>query len=140
MPADPGLAKTHFLENCDLRTLLEPAPAHAVQAASKIVCTLGPACRDVETLVQLLNAGMTAARVDLTVCMCQHCARASSAGIVPTRSPDSVTVWHAARGFVTSRVANCRASHWSGFTAAARPDGPLTIAVRKPDEKPRNAD
>ena len=26
-----GLAKTHFLENCDLPTLLEPAPAHAVQ-------------------------------------------------------------------------------------------------------------
>ena len=31
MPADTGLAKTHILENCDLPTLLEPAPAHAVQ-------------------------------------------------------------------------------------------------------------
>ncbi len=31
MPAEMGLAKTHFLENCDLPTLLEPAPAHAVQ-------------------------------------------------------------------------------------------------------------
>ena len=39
----------------------------AWQAASKIVCTLGPACRDVETLMKLINAGMTAARVDLTV-------------------------------------------------------------------------
>jgi len=39
----------------------------ALQAASKIVCTLGPACRDVETLMKLINAGMTAARVDLTV-------------------------------------------------------------------------
>jgi len=31
MPAEMGLAKTHILENCDLPTLLEPAPAHAVQ-------------------------------------------------------------------------------------------------------------
>ena len=32
-----------------------------------VICTLGPACRDVETLVELLEAGMTAARIDLTV-------------------------------------------------------------------------
>ena len=68
MPPQTGLAKTHFLENADLRTLLEPAPSRAVPAASKVACTLGPACRDVDTLVKLLNAGMTAARVDLTVC------------------------------------------------------------------------
>ena len=42
-------------------------PCAQMQAASKIVCTLGPACRDVETLMKLINAGMTAARVDLTV-------------------------------------------------------------------------
>ena len=67
MPPQTGLAKTHFLENADLRTLLEPAPSRAVPAASKVACTLGPACRDVDTLEKLLNAGMTAARVDLTV-------------------------------------------------------------------------
>lgn len=32
-----------------------------------VICTLGPSCRDVETLVELLEAGMTAARIDLTV-------------------------------------------------------------------------
>lgn len=32
-----------------------------------VIGTLGPSCRDVETLVALLEAGMTAARVDLTV-------------------------------------------------------------------------
>ena len=35
MPADTGLAKTHILENCDLPTLLEPAPAHAVQVGGR---------------------------------------------------------------------------------------------------------
>lgn len=34
--------------------------------ASKIVATLGPACHDVDTLAELLNAGMTVARIDLT--------------------------------------------------------------------------
>lgn len=67
MPHVTGLAKTHFLENTDLRSLLEPEPVGGLHAASKVVGTLGPACRDVETLVELLNAGMTAARVDLTV-------------------------------------------------------------------------
>lgn len=33
-----------------------------------VICTLGPSCRDVETLIELLEAGMTAARIDLTVC------------------------------------------------------------------------
>lgn len=67
MPSHNGLAKTHFLKNTDLRSLLEPEPVGGLHAASKVVCTLGPACRDVETLVQLLEAGMTGARVDLTV-------------------------------------------------------------------------
>lgn len=35
-----------------------------------VIATLGPSCRDVETLVAMMEAGMTAARVDLTVC-CQ---------------------------------------------------------------------
>ena len=50
----------------DTWSSIKPCPQ--LQAASKIVCTLGPACRDVETLMKLINAGMTAARVDLTVC------------------------------------------------------------------------
>ena len=32
-----------------------------------VIGTLGPSCRDVETLVAMLDAGMTAARIDLTV-------------------------------------------------------------------------
>ena len=32
-----------------------------------VIATLGPSCRDVETLVAMMEAGMTAARVDLTV-------------------------------------------------------------------------
>lgn len=67
MPHQSGLAKTHFLENTDMRTLLEPEPVGGLRAGSKVVGTLGPACRDVDTLVQLLEAGMTGARVDLTV-------------------------------------------------------------------------
>lgn len=66
MPPQMGLAKTHFLKDAKLSSLLEPEST-VLHTASKVVCTLGPACRDVETLVELLNAGMTAARVDLTV-------------------------------------------------------------------------
>ena len=66
MPPQMGLAKTHFLRDAKLSSLLEPEST-VLHTASKVVCTLGPACRDVETLVELLNAGMTAARVDLTV-------------------------------------------------------------------------
>lgn len=32
-----------------------------------VIATLGPACRDVDTLVSLLESGLAAARVDLTV-------------------------------------------------------------------------
>ena len=32
-----------------------------------VIATLGPACRDVETLKEMLEAGMSCARVDLTV-------------------------------------------------------------------------
>ena len=37
-----------------------------------VICTLGPACRSVDTLEAMINAGMSAARVDLTVCG-YHC-------------------------------------------------------------------
>ena len=45
------------------RTLHTPTVPHVYA----VICTLGPSCRDVETLVELLEAGMTAARIDLTV-------------------------------------------------------------------------
>lgn len=36
-------------------------------AFGAVIATLGPACRDVDTLVTLLEAGLSAARIDLTV-------------------------------------------------------------------------
>lgn len=32
-----------------------------------VIATLGPACRDVDTLVAMLDAGLSAVRIDLTV-------------------------------------------------------------------------
>lgn len=60
-------AKTHILKNCDLRTLLEPgSKAHTKFVATKVTITIGPATQDVDTLVELLEAGVTCARIDLT--------------------------------------------------------------------------
>lgn len=36
-------------------------------AGSKLLITLGPSCQDVDTLVRMLEAGVTCARIDLTV-------------------------------------------------------------------------
>eukprot|EP00891_Asterochloris_glomerata_P003175 jgi/Astpho2/3175/e_gw1.00052.17.1_t len=59
--------RTHFLKNCDLPSLLEPAPAHeATWTATKVIVTLGPSCHEVDTLCQLLQSGATCARIDLT--------------------------------------------------------------------------
>jgi Pyruvate kinase, barrel domain len=37
------------------------------RSSPAVICTLGPACRSVDTLEAMINAGMSAARVDLTV-------------------------------------------------------------------------
>lgn len=67
MAVQPDITSpVHFLKNCDLPSLLEPASKDPTISATKVVCTLGPACRDVDTLVKLLQAGMNAARIDLT--------------------------------------------------------------------------
>ncbi|BDA44759.1 probable pyruvate kinase 2, cytosolic [Coccomyxa sp. Obi] len=59
-------AKTHILQNIDLPSILEPADTPSHIAGTKVIATLGPACRDVDTLVSLLESGLAAARVDLT--------------------------------------------------------------------------
>ncbi|KAK9811564.1 hypothetical protein WJX72_005997 [[Myrmecia] bisecta] len=59
-------SKTHMLKNDNLPSILEPAVPAPHIAGTKVTVTLGPACRDVETLVQMLEAGMACARVDLT--------------------------------------------------------------------------
>mmetsp|Transcript_32734 Transcript_32734/g.92845 ORF Transcript_32734/g.92845 Transcript_32734/m.92845 type:complete len:644 (-) Transcript_32734:207-2138(-) len=48
-------------------SVLEPEPAPpTVFPGTKVCVTLGPSCQETSILVELLNAGMTAARVDLT--------------------------------------------------------------------------
>lgn len=60
-------APTHFLKCSDMSSLLTPSQdGQQTPSATKVVCTLGPSSRSVEALVELLEAGMTLARVDLT--------------------------------------------------------------------------
>ncbi|KIY94684.1 hypothetical protein MNEG_13279 [Monoraphidium neglectum] len=59
--------KAHFFPNLDLSTILEPEEAWDHRyACTKIIATIGPSCQSVDTLVKMLEAGMSAARVDLT--------------------------------------------------------------------------
>lgn len=60
-------AKTQRLPDDSLSAILEPAdPADANYSATKVVVTVGPACQSVEALCALLEAGASAARIDLT--------------------------------------------------------------------------
>eukprot|EP00887_Chlorella_sp_A99_P006668 scaffold3.g6668.t1 len=62
------LLNTHVLLDVDMAEVLTPVEDADVKAGagSKLVITLGPACQDVEVLSQMLLAGVTCARVDLT--------------------------------------------------------------------------
>ena len=60
-------AKLHFLENDDVPSILNPAGPAPHIAGTKVIATIGPACHEVEQLVELLECGMSCARVDLTV-------------------------------------------------------------------------
>mmetsp|Transcript_1064 Transcript_1064/g.3258 ORF Transcript_1064/g.3258 Transcript_1064/m.3258 type:complete len:747 (+) Transcript_1064:279-2519(+) len=63
----PITAPTHFPKSTDMPSLLEPpSDDDSLPSATKVVCTLGPASRSVERMIELLEAGMTLARVDLT--------------------------------------------------------------------------
>ncbi|KAK9804986.1 hypothetical protein WJX73_008258 [Symbiochloris irregularis] len=59
-------AKTHFLESTDLKAVIDPPKPAQESWGTKVIATIGPACRDVETLAKMLKAGMACARVDLT--------------------------------------------------------------------------
>ena len=60
-------AKLHFLENDDVPSILRPAGPAPHIAGTKVIATIGPACHEVDQLVELLECGMSCARVDLTV-------------------------------------------------------------------------
>jgi hypothetical protein len=56
-------SKTHVFPDLNLSTILEPAdPADKDYSQTKVVGTIGPSCQSVEKLVELLEAGMSAAR------------------------------------------------------------------------------
>lgn len=59
--------KAHHLRNVDMLSILEPVEAESgAYTGTKLCGTIGPASQSVEVLSSMLQAGMTAARVDLT--------------------------------------------------------------------------
>ncbi|KAL6782750.1 hypothetical protein ACKKBG_A07985 [Auxenochlorella protothecoides x Auxenochlorella symbiontica] len=68
MPSRSLKAKHHFFVDVDMKEVLVPVPESDLHAGvgTKVVVTLGPSCQSVDVLVELLAAGMTCARVDLT--------------------------------------------------------------------------
>lgn len=60
-------SKSHFFNDLDLCSILDPAdPSDKNYSATKVVGTIGPACQSVDVQVAMLEAGMSAARFDLT--------------------------------------------------------------------------
>jgi len=41
-------------------------PTDPTMKKSKIICTLGPACKDIGTLIEMLDAGMNVARLNFS--------------------------------------------------------------------------
>lgn len=59
--------KAHWFPDLNLSTILEPAdPNDKHTSCTKIVGTIGPACQSVDKLVEMIESGMSAARIDLT--------------------------------------------------------------------------
>jgi hypothetical protein len=55
--------KAHFFPDLNMATVLDPAdPLDKNYSATKVLATIGPASKDVDTLVQMLDSGMSAAR------------------------------------------------------------------------------
>ncbi|KAL4856094.1 Pyruvate kinase 2 [Chlorella vulgaris] len=59
-------AKCHFFKDDNLQQVLHELPTKNTAAKTKLAITVGPACQTVEKLVELLDAGVTCARIDLT--------------------------------------------------------------------------
>lgn len=60
-------AKPHHLKDISLRSLIEPCKGlRSNFVGTKICATIGPSCSDVPTLIKMLEAGMSVARIDLT--------------------------------------------------------------------------
>lgn len=127
--------KTHVLQNSDLRSLLEEEdPSHprftgskgvwlllfkssrvdtqhiARHTATTVIVTIGPATSDVETMCELLRAGMSCARFDLTVCTHSH-THSYPPPITPHATPR--LVWHPGLSRCsTGQSQPSTASHW----------------------------
>eukprot|EP00879_Flechtneria_rotunda_P010736 GHRR01011218.1.p1 GENE.GHRR01011218.1~~GHRR01011218.1.p1 ORF type:complete len:534 (+),score=126.26 GHRR01011218.1:418-2019(+) len=60
-------AKQHFFRSLDLNDVITPADDdQGAFTGTKLVCSLGPSSHTVPVLEAMLNAGMVAARIDLT--------------------------------------------------------------------------
>eukprot|EP00882_Tetradesmus_deserticola_P003239 GHRQ01003432.1.p1 GENE.GHRQ01003432.1~~GHRQ01003432.1.p1 ORF type:complete len:620 (+),score=292.55 GHRQ01003432.1:124-1860(+) len=63
----PGvLGRTYFNTSLTLPSLVEEDPKFTVLPSTKLVCTIGPVSNDVDTLIQMLQTGMSIARFDFS--------------------------------------------------------------------------
>lgn len=55
--------KAHFFPDLNMASILDPAdPLDKNYSATKCLATMGPASKDVDRLVQMLDSGMSAVR------------------------------------------------------------------------------
>ncbi|CAD7704436.1 unnamed protein product, partial [Ostreobium quekettii] len=67
MPARYMHSRTHFFDDYDPIAILKPADLKKKSfTGTKVTFTVGPACQDVAKMTELLLAGATSARIDLT--------------------------------------------------------------------------